>query len=164
MAEVRGLPELFAALDGLHITATSAARTAVNAGAQLVKREAIVRATAQGFNPSGDMVKNIAVKRERGTPANITEYHVGVRHGNKAKDARKVAYRTKDGKVRFEYLNDPFYWWFWEFGHWNHWMMAHVPARPFIGPAMKAKETQVLDVMREALARRLDRVTNKAIA
>ena len=164
MAEVRGLPELFAALDGLHITATSAARTAVNAGAQLVKREAILRATAQGFNPSGDMVKNIAVKRERGTSRNITEYHVGVRHGRDSKKARKIAYRTRDGKIRFEYDNDPFYWWFWEFGHYNHWLKAHVPARPFIGPAIKAKESQVLDVMREALARRLERVTMKALA
>lgn len=161
---MRGLPELFAALDGLHITATSAGRTAANAGAQLVKRESVVRATAQGFNPSGDMVKNIAVKRETKTARNIIEYHIGVRHGNKAKDARKIAYRTKDGKVRFEYLNDPFYWWFWEFGHYNHWMKAHVPARPFIGPAMKSKESAVLDVMREALARRLARVTAKAIS
>lgn len=164
MAEVRGLRELLATLDDLGVQTRDAARTACGSAAGVVKREAISRAVAQGFNRTGAMVQNIAMKRERGVPANIVEFHVGVRHGRDSKKARKIAYRTRDGKIRFEYDNDPFYWWFWEFGHYNHWLKAHVPARPFIGPAMKAKEGQLLDVMREALAKRIERVTRKALA
>jgi hypothetical protein len=62
-----------------------------------------------------------------------------VRHGREAKGAQKIAVRGKDGKIRFEYTDDPFYWWFWEFGHYNVFLRAHVAARPFLRPAMDSK-------------------------
>jgi hypothetical protein len=79
-------------------------------------------------------VKNIAVARERGTRSDYFEYQIGVRHGREAKGAQKIAVRGKDGRIRLEYTDNPFYWWFWEIGHYNVFLRARVPARPFIRP------------------------------
>jgi HK97 gp10 family phage protein len=161
---MRGLQELLQTLDELNVSVTSAARGATNAAAQEVKKQAVANARAQGLVNTGALVNNIAVKRERGTPANITEYHIGVRHGKEAKGAQKIAVRGRDGSIQFEYVNDPFYWWFWELGHYNVLLRRHVAARAFLRPAMASKAPDLLEVMRKQLAERIERVTAKALA
>ena len=75
MAEMRGLQELLANLVELDRSMQTEARAMANAGAQVAKKEAIRIAKAQfKVDPSGELFKNIAVKRETGTPKNIFEY------------------------------------------------------------------------------------------
>jgi HK97 gp10 family phage protein len=164
VAEVRGLQELLANLDELGVTVRSACRGAVNAASQEVKRAAIANARAQGLVSTGALVNNIAVKRERGTPATITEYHIGVRHGKEAKGAQKIAVRGADGRIRFEYTDNPFYWHMWEFGHYNVFLRRHVAARAFMRPAMLAREDGLLEIMRAYLAARIERTQNRILA
>jgi hypothetical protein len=133
-------------------------------GRQVVKRQAVDNARAQGLVSTGALVKNIAVKREPNTPAHITEYHIGVRHGPEAKATQKIAVRGRDGTIRFEYVNDPFYWFMWEFGHYNVFLRRHVAARAFLRPAMASREGELLEVMRSYLAERLERTVMKALA
>lgn len=164
MAEIRGLAELLENLDSLGVSERSARRGAVNAAAQVVKRQAVENARAQGLVETGALVKNIAVKRERNTSPTWTEYHVGVRSGGQAKGAEKIAVRGKDGTIRFEYTNNPFYWHMWEFGHYNVLLRRHVAARAFMRPAMYARQGELVDVMETYLADRLERTVMKAIS
>lgn len=163
MAEMRGLAELLANLDALGQTVRQSARGATNAAAQVVRAQAVANARAQGLVETGALVKNIAVKRERNTPPNITEYRIGVRHGRGAKGAQKIAVRGRDGSIRFQYTNDPFYWRFWEFGHYNVFLRRHISAKPFLRPAMASKQGELLEVMRTYLASRLEKSIAKAI-
>lgn len=160
---MEGLQELLDNLDGLGVAVKSAARGATNAAAQTVKREAIVLARMQGLVSTGALVNNIAVKRETSVPPNLTEYHVGVRHGGESKAAQKIAVRGNDGKIRFEYVNDPFYWWFWEFGHYNVFLRQHVAARPFLRPAMDSQAPKMLGVMKDYLVARIERTVGKLL-
>jgi HK97 gp10 family phage protein len=164
VAEIRGLAELFAALDGVGVTLRQAGRGACNAAAQVVKAKAIENARAQGLVSTGALVNNIAVKRQLGTPPDIFEYHVGVRSGHEAKGSQKVAVRGRDGSIRLEYTDNPFYWRMWELGHYNVLLRAFVPARAFLRPAMDSKQDELVGVMRDYLAARLERVMDKAIA
>lgn len=164
MAEIKGLAELLSNLHDVGVTVRTAARGATNAAAQIVKAEAVKNARAQGLVSTGALVNNIAVKRERNTPDTWIEYHVGVRHGKEAKGATKIAVRGRDGRIRFEYADDPFYWWFWEMGHFNIFFGRHVAARAFLRPAMYSRQGALLDVMRTYLATRLERTTMKLIS
>lgn len=164
MAEMRGLKELLDNLEALGKNVRTEARGASVAAAQVVRREAVAIARAQGLVDTGALVANIAIKRERGTPANIHEVHIGVRHGASAKAAQRVAVRNRDGKIRFEWTNNPFYWWFWEFGHYNGFLKRHVAAKPFIRPAMDQKAPEALGVMKQRLADRIERTVGKALS
>lgn len=161
---MRGLQDLLDNLTALGVSERSARRGAVNAAAQVVKREAVKNARAQGLVSTGALVNNIAVKRERGTSDNWTEYHVGVRSGREAKGADKIAVRGSDGRIRFEYTDNPFYWHMWEFGHFNVFLRRYVPAKPFMRPAMQTKQEELIEVMRTNMADRLDRTVMKAIS
>jgi HK97 gp10 family phage protein len=160
---VRGLAELLANLETLQVTVKSAARGAVNAAAQVVKGKAIENARAQGLVSTGALVNNIAVKRQAGTPPNWFESHIGVRTGGAAKGSEKIAIRGADGKVRIEYVNNPYYWHFWEFGHYNVFLKRHVAARAFLRPAMETKQGELVDVMRKYLADRIERIVFKRL-
>ena len=164
MAEMRGLKELLQNLAELDRSMKTEARAMANAGAQVVKKEAITIAKAHGLVDTGALTKNIAVKRETGTPSNIFEYHVGVRHGGEAKSAERIAVKGADGKLRYEWTNNPFYWWFWELGHFNTWTHSFVPAKPFIGPALANKKEEAFEAMRKRGADRLEKFTQKARA
>lgn len=163
MAEMRGLAELLANLAELDRSMQTEARAMTNAGAQVVKKEAVKIAKAHGLVDTGALTKNIAVKREPGTPKNIFEYHVGVRHGAEAKSAQRIAVKGADGKLRYEWTNNPFYWWFWELGHYNTWTHSFVPAKPFIGPALENTQEQVIEAMRQRGADRLEKFTQAAL-
>lgn len=160
---MKGLQELLDNLEGLGVAVRNAAPGAALAVAGRVKLEAINNAQMQGLVSTGALVNNIAVKRERDVAPGVFEYHIGVRHGSEAKSAQKIAVRGRDGKIRFEYENDPFYWWFWEFGHYNVFLRAHVAARPYMRPAMDSVAPQGLELMRAYLVRRLENATNKAL-
>lgn len=163
MAKITGLEELFANLDDVGVTMRQAARGACNAAAQVVKRQAVANARAQGLVATGALVKNIAVKRQQGTPPEIAEYHIGVRHGREAKGAEKIAVRGKDGSIRYEYTDDPFYWLMWEFGHYNVFYRAQVAARPFLRPAMDSTAGEREQVITDFLRTRLESVTAKRL-
>lgn len=164
MAEMRGLKELLENLKALDRNINTEARIAVASGATIVKREAVQIARGHGLVDTGALVKNIAIKREKGTPKNIHEYHIGVRHGKEAKAAQRIAVRNSEGKIKFQWTNNPFYWWFWEFGHYNGFLKRHVAAKPFIRPAMTAKQGEVLGAMKSRLAARLEKFTRKALS
>ena len=163
MAEMRGLKELLQNLKELDRNVNTEARIAVAAGANLVKKEAVKNARAHKLADTGALINNIAIKREKGVPKGVYEYHVGVRRGN-AKNAPRIPVLGKDGKTKFQWMNNPFYWWFWEFGHFNEWSKRHVAAKPFIRPAMASKQGEVLGVMKMRLAARLQRFTKKALS
>lgn len=164
MAEMRGLAELLENLKALGRNINSEARIAAAAGATLMKKEAVLIARAHGLVDTGALVKNIAIKRERGTSKTWHEYHIGVRHGREARAAERVAVRSKDGKIHFQWTNNPFYWWFWEFGHYNGFLKRHVAAKPFIRPAMETKQGEVLNAIRDRLAARLNTFQAKALS
>lgn len=165
MAEMKGLGELLANIDLVGDSVRNAGRGAANAAAQVVKREAVVIARdVWKLVETGALVNNIAVKQERGTAPTWFEYHVGVRHGKEAKGAQKIAVRGHDGSLRFEYVNDPFYWHMWELGHYNVFLRRFVAAKPFIRGAMMAKEALLVDVMRDYLVARVEKFADKALA
>lgn len=60
----------------------------------------------------------------------------------------RTAKDTKKAKVKGT-EDDPFYWWFQEFG------TAHHPPRPFLRPAFASSKDQALSRIREAMARRI---------
>jgi len=152
--QVTGLQELEQALRGLEAKlATKIARRAVARGAGVIRTEARLRARAQGLVSSGALVRNIALKRETRTARTRTEYHVGVRHGPQAKNAKKIQV-MRGGKLRTYYQNDPFYWWFWEFGHQNTFLRRRV-AKPFLRPAWEAKREVAAKMISDTLAAEL---------
>lgn len=164
MAEMLGLKELLEALQGLDRSMAVEARAMANAGAQIVKKQAIANIKADNMVDTGAMMKNVAVKRQTGTPKNIFEYHVGVRHGKEAKSAERIAIRSRDGKLHFQWTNNPFYWWFWELGHYNPIMKKYIPGKHFISRAILATQDQALEAMRARGAARLEKFTQKALA
>jgi HK97 gp10 family phage protein len=148
--QMSGLKELEAALKDLEKKlATKIARRAVAKGAGLIRNEARTRAKAQGLVNSGALARNIALKRETKTARTRTEYHVGVRHGNTAKNAKKLQVVRK-GKLRTLYSNDPFYWWFWEFGHQNI-LTRKREQKPFLRPAYEAKREAAAQMIADTL-------------
>lgn len=161
MSRVTGLSELLENLQALDRDMKTEARAMANAGAQIVKRQAVANIRADGRVDTGDMVKNVAVKRERGTSANWFEYHIGVRHGPEAKSAQRIAVKSTDGKIHFQWTNNPFYWWFWELGHYNPIMRQSVPAKGYIRRAIAGTQSEVLEAMRARGARRLERFTQE---
>lgn len=154
---MQGLAELLGNLQALDRSMKTEARAMANAGAQVVKRQAVANIRADGRVDTGDMIKNVAVKREQRTSANWFEYHIGVRHGPEAKSAQRIAVRSADGKIHFQWTNNPFYWWFWELGHYNPILRQHVPAKGYIRRAILDRQTDAIEAMRIRGARRLER-------
>jgi len=166
--QMSGLKELDSALKDLDKKlATKIARRAVAKGAGVIRTEARTRAKALGLVLSGAMVKNIALKREPKTPRTRTEYHVGVRHGAQARNAKKVIGKKQNGKLSVTYENDPYYWWWVEFGHRivprksattggsitkrRRSATQTVPAKPFLRPAYEAKREAAAQMIADTL-------------
>jgi len=152
--KLEGWDQLIKNLNELHVDLTEkAARSAVVGAASLVRADAKKRAKAQGLELSGALLENIAIKRER-TPKGRHQYHVGVRHGRKSKRARKVI-NFSGGRRRVTYENDPFYWWFHEFG------TSKMPARPFLRPAFEENQQRILETMATRIRKSLDKFKAK---
>ena len=135
-----------------------AARSAVGSAAGVVRKEAKRVAKAQNLEMSGALLENIAIKRRKELlPSQIT-YEVMVRHGKKAKRAKKVVSRNRRGivnKFTVSYENDPFYWFMHEFG------TSKMPARPFMRPAFEAKKQEALDVMAARIRKNIEMYKKK---
>lgn len=98
--------------------AIKTARRMVASAGTVLKREAKRIAVEKGLKISGDMIRNIAIKRETRVPDGITQYHLGVRHGRDlGKRAHKEVYEKSIGKLGVRYINNPFYYRFVEVGH-----------------------------------------------
>lgn len=112
-------------------------RSAVTAGAQVVKKRAKEIANAKNIKDTGALIKNIAGKVEKQRNADYVQINIGVRHGQK-RDEKKRA--KKQGRATVD-VDDPFYWFMHEFG------TSKMAARPFIRPAFEESKDRVLDVM-----------------
>lgn len=148
-SQLLGAPEMRAALRALEADVVKRiARGGVVAMAQPVKREAIRIARSNFVERSGALFRNIAMKRQRGTPPNISQVNIGVRHGRESKNAKKI-YVRRGLKASVRYLNDPFYYRFHEFG------TKKMRARPFIGPALESMQSQALDALRAYVSKQI---------
>jgi HK97 gp10 family phage protein len=142
MAELRrvtGLSQLARALQELPLNLQrNGLRKAVARGAMLVRNDARARAPVK----TGEMRRNILIKRARTPDAQIATYEVFVRSGKKARLAK--------GAKKRDVHSDPFYWRFVEFG------TSKMAARPFLRPAFEATKYDAVDeierVLREKLA------------
>ena len=146
LTQVDGLRELGEAMR--HLSAdinNKISRAAVNAAAQVVKKDAIARAP-QSTEPHqlgrrkdqiaqpGNLKRNIIVKRLPRQETDLTqEYIVGVRSGS--------------GRVP----KDAFYWRFIEFG------TVKLTAQPFLRPALYANQAVSIQKMADVLKRRIDK-------
>lgn len=95
------------------------------AGAGVVRNLAKRNLKQQGLIDTGAILRNIAVARQK-KPGKAM-YQIGVRSGRKSKGAQRLIGRG----AKVSYVNDPFYWWFHEFG------TSKMPARPFLVPALQ---------------------------
>lgn len=133
---------------------------AVSAGARVVREEAKMQALKRGLYRTGALVNNIVMKRESKVAPDEIAYHVGVRHGlaaYKAGTARKELKRGKGGGIVARYLNDPFYWWWYEFGF----KTRNIAARPFLRPAFEARKGAAVDAMIARLRRAVDKLSER---
>lgn len=112
-------------------------RSAVTAGAQVVKKRAKEIAKSKSIQDTGALIRNIAGKVEKQRSPDYVQINIGVRHGKPKKNAKRQ--------------DDPFYWFFHEFG------TSKMAARPFIRPAFEESKERVIEVMtdkvREGIAK-----------
>lgn len=107
-------------------------RRSVAAGATIIKTEARARAPKD----TGEMAKDIMVKRERDTRGEMAAtYSVFVRSGKKSRLAGKGRNVQKDS----------YYWKFVEFG------TSKMAAKPFLRPSFESKKEEAVKVIGEKL-------------
>ncbi|SNX59728.1 phage protein, HK97 gp10 family [Nitrosomonas ureae] len=148
-------------------------------GGGVLRKEAKAIAQSHGFNKSGALIRNIAIKRESRVPQGVEQYHLGVRHG---KDLTKSAMKKsklvlRKGSIR--YVDDPYYWSFLEFG-WiprgpgealrggtgkkqairNAQSARRIPGRSFIGQALVNKKQEAIAAMEDRLVKDLAKYNN----
>ncbi|MFC7518696.1 HK97-gp10 family putative phage morphogenesis protein [Herbaspirillum sp. GCM10030257] len=157
MAEkVEGLAELrtqFASV-GTEMKTRTARGMVVSAGGVL-KREAKRLAQEHGLLKTGALINNIAIKREK-TPDGIAQYHLGERHGRDlGRKAEKKLVVGKSGRIVTRRENDPFYWFYHEFG------TKKMQARPYIAPALENKRDAAIEAMEKRLARDIEKANKK---
>jgi HK97 gp10 family phage protein len=134
-----GFKELAAALRELpQRVAKNGLRSAVGAGAAVIRKEARVRAPKD----TGELAKDVMIKRERDTQGGnlfVARYSVFVLSGKKS--------RLK-GKKR-DVQRDSFYWRFVEFG------TSKMAARPFMRPAYEGQKEAAVTAIGEKLDQRI---------
>jgi HK97 gp10 family phage protein len=115
---LKGLGELIKAFNSLaEDMKKGGARRIAAAGGAVLRKEARVIAQSKGLRKTGALIKNIVIKRERDVPAGTEQYNLGVRHGRDLGKKYKQLTRGKNGRIRVDYKNNPYYWIFLEFGH-----------------------------------------------
>ena len=134
--QLTGFKELAAALRELpERVAKNALRSAVNAGASEIRKQA----KANAPKDTGLLEKNIYQKQIREqSDATKQVFFVGVRGAKKKKKGEK--------KVEV-----PFYWRFIEFG------TSKMPAKPFLRPAFDAKKEVAIERIGEKLDERIQK-------
>jgi len=138
VVKVEGLAELEKRMRELEPKLAKAAlRSAVNAGSQVIKKEAKALAPV---NTGRLARKAIYVARSRGESHSHREtYKVGVRLGRK--EAQKGM--------------DAFYWWYLEYG------TKFISARPFMRPAFEKKKNEAFEAIKKKLKEKLDQITSR---
>jgi HK97 gp10 family phage protein len=115
---IAGLGELlktFSSLSG--DMKKNGARRIAAAGGGVLRKEARNIAQSKGLRKTGTLIKNIVIKREKDAPEGTEQYNLGVRHGRDLGKKYKQLTLGKNGRVRVDYKNNPYYWLFLEFGH-----------------------------------------------
>lgn len=126
-------------------------RRMVASGGAVLRNEAKTIARSKGLKKTGALIRNIAIKRERSTPPGVTQYNLGVRSGrNLGKRHTKFLALSKTGRIVTRRENDPFYWWFHEFG------TKYIQARPFIQEAFKNKRAEAIAAMEQKMKQEID--------
>ena len=110
-------------------------RSAVVAGAQVVKKRAKQIARSKGIEDTGALIRNIAGKVEKQRSPEYVQINIGVRHGKPNPKAKRQ--------------DDPFYWHMHEFG------TSKMAARPFIRPAFEETKEEALGAMVERVKKGL---------
>jgi HK97 gp10 family phage protein len=139
--KVEGLAELDRKLRSLGPKiARSALRSSLNAAAQVIKKDAILRAPVL----TGRLAKKaIYVTRSRSSATPTKEvYVVGVRQWKRG------------GKVKAYGPQDAFYWRFLEFG------TKHIAARPFLVPAFETKKQEAFERFKQKLREKIAQLTS----
>lgn len=135
---VQGFKELAAALKQLpKNVARKHLRGATAKGATVIRKKARELAPVD----TGEMRKDILVKRERSEGDHVAKYSVFVRSGKKSRLA---------GAKR-DMHKDSFYWKFLEFG------TAKMAARPFMRPAYEAEKEAAVDAIGAELDKRIQK-------
>ena len=111
-------------------------RSAVVAGAQVVKKRAKQIARSKGIEDTGALIRNIAGKVEKQRSPEYVQINIGVRHGKPNPKAKRQ--------------DDPFYWHMHEFG------TSKMAARPFIRPAFEETKEEALGAMVERVKKGLE--------
>lgn len=149
LMQLTGFKELAAAMRELpEKVARNGLRAAVNAGATVIKKEAIVKAPQD----TGALKANLYQKqvREKSGPMQQT-FYVGVRRGV-AKYANTAANR-RSGKAGKAYKNDgsTWYWRLVEFG------TSKMAAQPFLRPAYEIKKEEAVKAIGAKLDERIQK-------
>ncbi len=147
--QLTGFKELAAALRELpERVARNGLRAAVNAGASVIKKDAISRAPVD----TGALKANLYQKqiREKSGPMQQT-FYVGVRKGV-AKYANNAANRRagKAGKA-YKDSGTTFYWFFQEFG------TSTITPRPFMRPAFEMQKEAAVKAIGQKLDERIQK-------
>lgn len=111
-------------------------RSAVVAGAQVIKKRAKQIARSKGIEDTGALIRNIAGKVEKQRNPEYVQINIGVRHGKPNPKAKRQ--------------DDPFYWHMHEFG------TSKMAARPFIRPAFEETKEEALGAMVERVKKGLE--------
>jgi len=129
-------------------------RGAVNAGATVIRKEAVLRApqytgpVAEGHPPPGTLKKSIYQKQITELSSAVQQtFFVGVRQGK-----RQQAVKRGKNVINL----DAFYGRFVEFG------TSKMPAKPFLRPAFEAKKEAAIEAMRAYMAERIPKEVTKA--
>lgn len=147
---VTGLAELSKKLKEMPIKlAKNGLRAAVNAGAEVIRKDAKARVPVK----TGNVRKNIYKKQIREKSNNFQQtYYVGVKLGRKRKLApTKLNVRKQRVGQLYDVESSAYYWRFLEFG------TSKLPARPFLRPAFDTKKSQAVDAMAKKLKERIDK-------
>ena len=127
---------------------------ATAAGGRVLRKEAKSLAKQHGLKKSGALIRNIAIKREKNAPPGTVQYNLGVRHGRNLGNGKKVikflALNKKTGRVVTKRQNDPFYWFYHEFG------TRSLSKKSFIEQAFKNKRKEAAAAMGAQLAKDLE--------
>ena len=151
--EIKGLSELSQALRDLpQNIGRNVLRGGVNAGATVIRQEAIRRApvytgpVSQGHPPPGTLRKALFQKQVSSLSINQKQvFIVGVRRGKKYQ---------KTGKNGAKNL-DAFYWTWVEFG------TSKMTARPFLRPAFETQKNSAVEAIADYIRNRLPAEVDK---
>lgn len=132
-------------------------QTSLRRGAALMVTEAKARAPILK-NPDSRRRPGALRANVRARPVRDPEHSATVIVGVRKLSVKQVAaFKKKTGRKGSDNPSDPFYWRFLEFG------TARMPARPFLRPAFEVKKIEAVDVIRSAIAERIELEVGKLV-